>query len=62
MEYVALDGFGYPTILELAGVTDAEFRGLGVSMLDTVSSSLSEREEAQKVSDLILCGNYFGKQ
>lgn len=49
----------YPTILDLAGVSGNEFRGVGVSMLDTVVPTPAYRTQARRISELILRGNYW---
>lgn len=52
----------YPTVLEIAGVENPEFGGVGVSMLDSTRTSFENIEAAQRVSELILRGNYFGSK
>lgn len=47
----------YPTLIELSGVKTAKFPGLGVSMLDSLSSSLKHTSRIQRISDLILLGS-----
>ncbi len=48
----------FPTILQIAGVENPEFAGVGTSMLDSVRTT--DMKAAQKISELILRGNYFG--
>lgn len=48
----------FPTILQIAGVENPKFAGVGTSMLD--STRVTNMEAAQNISELILRGNYFG--
>lgn len=49
----------FPTILDIAGVKRRTFPGLGVSMLDSLNTSLPETELIQTISENILTGSYF---
>lgn len=48
----------FPTILQIAGVENPEFVGVGTSMLDSINRT--DIKTAQQISELILRGNYFG--
>lgn len=51
----------YPTMLRIAGVENPAFSGVGVSMLDSLHSSFDRMDRMDRISELIHCGNYFGK-
>lgn len=48
----------FPTILQIAGMENPEFVGVGTSMLDSINRT--DIKTAQQISELILRGNYFG--
>lgn len=50
-----------PTVMDILKVSENEWRGLGLSILRNKTMRNSIDEEAWRVSDDILKGNYFGK-